>query len=271
MGEAKQKKLKWSELVKGLEGIEVGTPLQVEVQRETIPVVFVPGIMGSRLKSSDGKVWDPDDALFMLKQYGTIFATAAKKKKAIVGQDFDPERLTPYEDDPKHNQKFAHVPGAADRGWGTVGWSTYGEILQALQKPESWPAPIRAFFDIQVYAVGYNWSASNEHSGKKLKEKIDKAISEGQKNGGLCRKAILVTHSMGGLVARWACEQEGARDKVFGVVHGVQPAVGAAAAYWRMKAGFERGPRRARPRSTRGSPTGASCWRGRCRSCAGWR
>jgi pimeloyl-ACP methyl ester carboxylesterase len=241
MGEAKQKKMKWSELVKGLEGIEAGTPLDVEVQRETIPVIFVPGIMGSRLKQGSKKVWDPDDKFFMLKEYGTVFATAAKKKKAIVGDDFDPERLVPYADDADHNQKFAHVPGAAERGWGTVSWGTYGEILLALQNPESWPAPIRAFFDIQVYAVGYNWSASNEHSGKKLKEKIDAYVAEGQKGGGLCRKAILVTHSMGGLVARWAVEKEGARDKLFGVVHGVQPAVGAAAAYWRMKAGFERG------------------------------
>lgn len=241
MGEAKSKKMKWSELVRGLEGIEVGSPLAVEVQRETIPVIFVPGIMGSRLKHGAKKVWDPDDKFFMLKEYGTVFATAAKKKAKIVGDDFDPDRLVPYEDDAEHNQKFAHVPGAADRGWGTVAWGTYGEILQELQKPESWPAPIRAFFDIQVYAVGYNWSASNVDSGRKLKEKIEKYVKDAQKDGGLCRKAILVTHSMGGLVARWACMKESAAASVFGVVHGVQPAVGAAAAYWRMKAGFERG------------------------------
>ena len=32
----------------------------------------------------------------------------------------------------------------------------------------------------------------------------------------------------------------GAEDKVLGVIHGVQPAMGAAAGYWRMKGGFER-------------------------------
>lgn len=50
---------------------------------------------------------------------------------------------------------------------------------------------------------------------------------------------ILVTHSMGGLVARAAMKLSGAEGQVFGVVHGVQPAYGAPAAYMRMKAGFE--------------------------------
>ena len=34
--------------------------------------------------------------------------------------------------------------------------------------------------------------------------------------------------------------EHGANAKVLGVVHGVQPVTGSAAAYWRMKAGFER-------------------------------
>jgi len=63
----------------------------------------------------------------------------------------------------------------------------------------------------------------------------------------MCNQVILVTHSMGGLVARAACKLHGAEEKVLGVVHGVQPAFGSPAAYWRMKAGFER---------PQGGPTG---------------
>lgn len=44
---------------------------------------------------------------------------------------------------------------------------------------------------------------------------------------------------MGGLVSRSASEIAGARDKIVGIVHGVQPVHGAPAAYWRMKGGFE--------------------------------
>jgi hypothetical protein len=54
---------------------------------------------------------------------------------------------------------------------------------------------------------------------------------------------IIVTHSMGGLAARAACHPEmgNAQEMVAGVIHGEQPAVGAAAAYKRMHAGFEAG------------------------------
>jgi hypothetical protein len=55
----------------------------------------------------------------------------------------------------------------------------------------------------------------------------------------MCEKVILVTHSMGGIVARSASELHGAQAKILGIVHGVQPVTGAPAAYWRMKAGFE--------------------------------
>lgn len=92
-----------------------------------------------------------------------------------------------------------------------------------------------------VHAFGYNWTDTNDNSGRKLAEKINKIIEKYKSKGRLCKHVILVSHSMGGLVCRSACNLHGAGEKnVLGVVHGVQPATGAAAAYWRMKAGWER-------------------------------
>jgi pimeloyl-ACP methyl ester carboxylesterase len=68
-----------------------------------------------------------------------------------------------------------------------------------------------------------------------LKAKVDEILkSLGKQAVG---KVLLVTHSMGGLVAR-SFSQDNA-GLVMGVVHGVMPAVGAAAAYYRMVAGAE--------------------------------
>jgi pimeloyl-ACP methyl ester carboxylesterase len=245
------KKMEWSALLKKMSDIEVGKPLDVSIQKETIPIIFVPGVMGSRLKKDGDKVWDPDDALFMLWNYGMVWVTAAKKKKALIGDDFKPDDLKPLDDDADHNKKFAEVDAqtppnwqtAATRGWGTVSWGTYGELLTKLQAKDTFPAPLRAFFDFPVYAIGYNWAASSVDSGRALAERISEVVDYHQSKDGLCKKVIVITHSMGGLVARWAVEKEGAKDKVLGVVHGVQPATGAAAGYWRMKAGFERSKR----------------------------
>jgi pimeloyl-ACP methyl ester carboxylesterase len=61
--------------------------------------------------------------------------------------------------------------------------------------------------------------------------------------GLVCQNVILVTHSMGGLVARYCTEillrELKQQDKVLGVVHGVMPTTGAATAYKRVKAGTE--------------------------------
>lgn len=94
---------------------------------------------------------------------------------------------------------------------------------------------------LPVHAVGYNWTQSNRDSGKHLAGKISEFIGHYQKLGYECEKAILITHSMGGLVARAAVHaQMGAvADKVIGVVHGVMPTQGAAVAYRRCRAGFE--------------------------------
>jgi alpha-beta hydrolase superfamily lysophospholipase len=47
-----------------------------------------------------------------------------------------------------------------------------------------------------------------------------------------CEKVIVVTHSMGGLVARALIHPKmgSLKDKVLGIVHGVMPAIGAGAA-----------------------------------------
>jgi len=52
---------------------------------------------------------------------------------------------------------------------------------------------------------------------------------------------IVVTHSMGGLVGRALIHPDfgNAQDVVAGIVHGAMPAVGAAAAYKRIRMGFE--------------------------------
>ncbi|KPD03635.1 PGAP1 family protein [Moellerella wisconsensis ATCC 35017] len=101
----------------------------------------------------------------------------------------------------------------------------------------------RFLFPLHVF--GYNWLADNAESASKLVEYIDKVINLYSCYGyGLAvEKVILVTHSMGGLVARYAMNPtlestfEGCQNKVLGVVHGVIPDLGSPAAYRRMGTG----------------------------------
>jgi len=214
----------------------------IEVQQEIVPIIFVPGIMGSRLRDRNGnKVWDPDSKIFMLGKFGAFWQSAKKRKDKLVGSAFKSEYLSVIEDDPSHNKKFADKTDRtrAERGWGGVGWSSYGDFLIALQSKQ-WEPLVHLNFRTPVHVFGYNWTACNGLAGKKLAAYIEKTIVFYNGKGRTCDGVILVTHSMGGLVARAACKLECAEKKVIGVIHGVQPAMGSAAAYWRMKGGFER-------------------------------
>jgi len=163
---------------------------------------------------------------------------------------------------------------AQARGWGTVLWDAYGpfmcELNHALQRTlppakSSWwtseglnplwqklregqgpYAPFRLTeaelkkvqqYQMPVHACGYNWLHSNGQSAEDLKQEVDRILAHYRERGAVVGKVLLVSHSMGGLVVRaFARKYPGL---VMGVVHGVQPAVGAAACYYRMVAGME--------------------------------
>jgi len=90
-----------------------------------------------------------------------------------------------------------------------------------------------------IYAFGYNWLASNATAAKHLKERIEQVIAENNRGPIKCTQVILVTHSMGGLVARACSQLPEMAPKIVGIVHGVMPATGAAVAYRRCKIGMK--------------------------------
>jgi hypothetical protein len=232
----------WQDLEKPLD-CPSGKAYKIIVNREPIPIIILPGIMGTRLRQSRDKnlkIWDPDDSGFMLKSYGTVMTNALDKMNAILGPKrvYDPSYLKVDEADDKHNKKFdgkARYPNPAARGWGGVVWDAYQNVILGLEN-RTWPAMINVCFKLPVYAVGYDWRGSAKVAGQKLADRIRQIKSD---NPG-CKKVILITHSMGGLVARSACNA-GLESDVMGSIYTVQPVTGAPAAYWRMKAGFERG------------------------------
>ena len=92
-----------------------------------------------------------------------------------------------------------------------------------------------------VHAIGYNWLHSNGEAAKDVAQRIREIIAYYKRLKFDCSKVIVVTHSMGGLVGRALIHPDygNAQDLVAGIVHGAMPAVGAAAAYKRIRMGFE--------------------------------
>jgi hypothetical protein len=245
------KQVPWKSVDDPVTGLATNASHAVQVQREAIPIIFVPGVMGSRLRLSgtngtgqtDGMPnmrWDPS-AGFLFKNYSGV--TPAHRKLMLIGKGntYDPDFLEVDNDSP---------PGNGYRGL----MKDYRAFLDEL-RDHDWAA-LGKLFVFPIYGFGYNWSTSNRTSGAKLATRIDEVIAEAKAVVGACEKVILVTHSMGGLVARAAMKLSGAEGQVLGVIHGVQPAYGAPAAYMRIKAGFEGGGIMGRITSRLLGPTG---------------
>ena len=230
--------------------------------RHAIPVIFVPGVMGSNLKPLTG-----NKAVWLLDSSGSMANWLAKgpsARKAILR----PEITTVFpggkvsEDTPYPPEELRR------RGWGEVGYMSYGDYLAQLhrqlhgdtdcihrrgprfelvgkalgaEKGEQAISQEDVLHSYRLYlpvhAFGYNWLQDNKESARLLGLRINDVIRRYVKEEGKhCTQVILVTHSMGGLVARYCSELFNYRSKILGIVHGVMPAI-AAAVYRRMKAG----------------------------------
>ncbi len=237
-----------------------------------IPVIFIPGIMGTNLQSDNNEiVWRPpnmDGVGAVLGAIGQLFAyffrgpatrqknLDSSKVKVDVRGEIGAENMS---------EELARA-----RGWGGIMRSAYHPIMNRLQADLNnimlkgdlmglWatdnqrsPADYgdeksgaaltqdqlkhAAHYRFDVWAGGYNWLQSNRDSGQDLIKFIDGTVLPFY--GKNAQKVILVTHSMGGLVARAICNIHG-YDKVLGVVHGVMPATGAAATYHHARCGYE--------------------------------
>lgn len=183
-----------------------------------VPIIFVPGVMGSRLQRPNGNgYWDPDDSSVMLP----LLSASASIEGIMLDSATGAEVMT------TGHSSAALTAAETNRGWGGVAWGFYGNLLRFLQPPANWGGN-----QVNVYACGYDWRQCNSVSGRRLSTKIDRVLAA--ESG--AEKVILVTHSMGGLVSR-AASQARSESKVAGIIHVVQPAVGAVAAYRRWKTG----------------------------------
>jgi pimeloyl-ACP methyl ester carboxylesterase len=293
------------------------TPQKVSVPpRRVLPIVFLPGIMGSNLRLTPkrqrelGKgnniAWKPDRLLEAAdlinasprqrqmqldpketevdiydpnkSMNGDPSETSAARHKVEFGKKFSVGINTILlSDDPiaTPNPKTKEVK-AMERGWGEIYLSSYQNILETCeqqlnssaddvslssilgQDPAIWGAhpecALKPLTSEQyrnavkgcwfpVHAMGYNWLDSNGKSAQKIAIRISDLIKSYQGQKYKCEKVILVTHSMGGLLARALIHPDmgGIEDQVLGIVHGVMPAIGAPAAYRRMRCGTESG------------------------------
>jgi len=274
-----------------LDAVKLGLP-----PMHAIPIIFVPGIMGSNLSDMDNKpVWLLNASIMdapAVLAWNWMPKSAGKRQKIL-----HPSRTKVYREGAVPKDNSVSELRSADlihRGWGEVSESSYGKFLiwlhvkmnthrdplawkdfsqagteerldsnnrwreilhpgvdmmmkglpdsaesgQRVEKIKSDDLISRSKSTYPIYAFGYNWLGANEDSAILLKNRISSIISENNRGPIKCSQVMLITHSMGGLVARACSQLPGMSKKIVGVVHGVMPSTGAAVAYRRCKVGM---------------------------------
>lgn len=174
-------------------------------------IVVLPGVLASRLyfPNSD-RYWDPDGVLRMLWWVVTSGATMAQ----AIHRD-EPAVLLEDESDELEPDEFPF-------GWAALASEYYLPFLRHL----------RAEFGDPVHAMGYDWRQDITALGADIAARLQALIQPED-------RVVLVTHSMGGLVARSALQQVPAlQAKIHGVVHVCQPVHGAVVLYRRFFTGM---------------------------------
>lgn len=128
----------------------------------------------------------------------------------------------------------------AKRGWYEV-LSQYADIMEQIWMHED------DNFLYPTFAFGYNWRDNLHNSADPLIERINKILAQteypewGEKDKDYLvdpnQKVILVTHSMGSILARYASEVAGANNKIHSIIHINQPTTGAPVLYRRFLTG----------------------------------
>ncbi|QKN81409.1 esterase/lipase family protein [Scandinavium goeteborgense] len=258
---------------------------------KVIPVIFLPGVMGTNLSSSKSSIeetiWRGDNDISVFIEWASKTGNERRKlldpdtTKVDNRGKISDDIISPITDD-------GHLlPTRKSRGWGEVLHFSYGKFLSVFQGAllDDWQKAVKTVSSLQgnveipepvggvlshlteailgtedenespmtadelkhfrqflfpLHVFGYNWLQDNKTSASLLGIYIDKVLELYRcKHGhGLAiEKVILVTHSMGGLVARYVSQVLGYEDKILGIVHGVIPDLGSPAAYRRMKVG----------------------------------
>lgn len=258
---------------------------------KVVPVIVVPGIMGSNLRAATSP---SKQANVVLNPGAEAWRAPNGRIEGITAARLWKERnprtrqlildATTLEVDQRGDVDLpleARQYGMTEaevraRWWGEVHWGSYGMLLYGLHvglnhtfemdpldnvrvlcanwkdviacDPAQWGVRSidklteaelekHAAYHYPVYACGYNWLDSCGNSAQLLRRRIERIMTFWTDHKRACDKVILVTHSMGGLVAR-ACAKQ-IPDKILGVIHGAMPALGAPVCYRRIACGTE--------------------------------
>lgn len=203
-----------------------GTTVKIRTPRKLMPIVFVPGILGTRLTDPEtgDLVWNPTGS--PLGNSPGSFAVDVTRLGQI-SQVLEPDESHWFRSRAKH-QQIAHI-----RHYYNIIEDFYGNTVRSLANIKTAPFVERGVQPV-VYVCGYDWRQDNAQSALRLGRIVDEALAETGAD-----QVVLVCHSMGGMVARYFCKVLGGESRVHQIVLIGSPTMGSPFAYHQLKLGVK--------------------------------
>lgn len=227
---------------------------RIQIRRVEVPIVLVPGVMGTRMKigvptswldwfdfTIDDITWNPD-----VKGVGSFLGFSELLGAPVEAQarvmDIDggstatviDENENAVSGNPVNGSsgpvERTYLDGSRVRNDGGCLAMSYDPFVRYLL-PRTAIGP----FAFPLYCLGYDWRQSNADSGEGLARQLETIISQTKSKD---PRLIIITHSMGGLAMRSCLKNHrGLADRVLAAIHTFHPVTGAAVMYRRVFTG----------------------------------
>jgi pimeloyl-ACP methyl ester carboxylesterase len=206
---------------------------RLEVRTNTIPVILIPGIGGSRLSARENgqvsEVWLGAGKM-------TWELTEATHRRAL---SLRPIRSGSDKVVPAVNG-IEVFPESTDGGFRAIEYLSYAPIDYVKNVSEQYFSMVQHLQKMgyqkneSLFAFPYDWRLSNANNALSLKQKIDMVLSQSH-----AKQVQIVAHSMGGLLVKETLlSQASYQSKVKRIVYVGTPFLGAPRAYQAIKLGY---------------------------------
>ncbi len=196
-------------------------------EERRIPIVVVPGFMGTRLYDSASKklVWNPTGGGYGGEAPGDFAADTARLMNLAPLDPAEP-LADATATEKADNQTIRHFSNLIPDYYRDlcVALGRLSGLANAETGTPAWKAV--------VYGCGYDWRLSAATAATRLQNVVADARAENGRE-----KVIIVAHCQGGLVSRYYSRKLGGRGSVRAMFLVGSPILGAVSAFTTMKAG----------------------------------
>lgn len=209
----------------------VPSTYRLRVTVNTIPVILIPGVGGSRLTKLQGTT--------KVEAWINMFGMAVNENAHLENLSLIPKKEGSDQVVQK-NAQTTIIPEEGDEGLHAIAYLTYGKLQSQAEQYDGMAKHLQSLgykTGVSLFGFPYDWRLSNTENAKQLKTRIDDVLKKSGAN-----QVQLVAHSMGGVLTKETLLSNSSyQRKVQKIIYMGTPFLGSPRAYQALREGYNFG------------------------------